>query len=143
MGCPLLFFQHFWPMIEGDVTHSVLSWLNSGTLPYPINHTLITLIPKKKNPCFVSEYRLISLFNVLYKIFSKVLANRLKKLLNSVITEHQSTFTKRRLIIDNILIAFETLHCMKNYNSDSNGCMALKLDWVKHMIGLNGCIWKI
>ena len=45
-GMPPLFFQHFWPMIEGDVTHSVLSWLNSGTIPRPLNHTFITLIPK-------------------------------------------------------------------------------------------------
>ena len=118
-------------MIEGDVTHSVLSWLNSSTLPHPVNHTFITLIPKKKNPCFVSEYRLISLCNVLYKILSKVLANRLKKILNSVITEHQSTFAKGHLIIDNILIAFETLHYMKNYNSGSNGFMVLKLDMSK------------
>ena len=77
-GMPHLFFQHFWPMIEGDVTHSVLSWLNSDTLPHPLNHTFITLIPKKKNPSLVLEYRSISLCNVLYKIFVKVLANRLK-----------------------------------------------------------------
>ena len=131
MECPPCFFQHFWPMIEGDVTHSVLSWLNSGTLPHPVNHTFITLIPKKKNLISVSEYRPISLCNVLYKIFSKVLANRLKKFLNSIITEHQSAFAKGRLITDNILIAFETLHCMKNYNSGSNGFMALKLDMSK------------
>ena len=68
-GMPPLFFQHFWPMIEGDVTHSVLSWLNSGTLPHLVNHTFITLIPKKKNPSCVSDYRPISLCNVLYKNF--------------------------------------------------------------------------
>ena len=79
-GMPPMFFQHFWPMIEGDVTHSVLSWLNSGTIPHPLNHTFITLIPKKKNPNVVSDYRPISLCNVLYKIFAKVLANRLKKI---------------------------------------------------------------
>ena len=111
-GMPPLFFQHFWPMIEGDVTHSMLSWLNLGTLPHPVNHTFITLIPKKKNPSSVSEYRPISLCNVLYNIFSKVLANKLKKLLNSVIIEHQSAFAKGRLITDNILITFETL-CVK------------------------------
>ena len=72
-GMPPLFFQHFWPMIEGDVTHSVLSWLNSGTIPHPLNHTFITLIPKKKNPSLVSDYRPISLCNVLYKIFLKSL----------------------------------------------------------------------
>ena len=46
-GMPPLFFQHFWPMIEGDVTQSVLSWLNSGTLPHLVNHTFITLVQKK------------------------------------------------------------------------------------------------
>ena len=118
-----LFFQHFWPMIEGDVTHSVLSWLNSGTLPNPLNHTFITLIPKKKNPTLVLEYRLISLCNELYKIFAKVL--------NSVINENQSAFAKGHLISDNILIAFETLHCMKNYNSGATGFIALNLDMSK------------
>ena len=130
-GMPPLFFQHFWPMIEGDVTHLVLSWLNLGTLPHLVNHTFITLIPKKKNPISLSEYRPINLCNILFKIFSKVLANRLKKFLNSIITEHQSAFAKGRLITDNILIAFETLHYMKNYNSGSNGFMALKLDMSK------------
>ena len=130
-GMPPLFFQHFWPMIEGDVTHSVLSWLNLGTIPHPLNHTFITLIPKKKNPSLVSNYRLISLCNVLYKIFAKVLANRLKIFLNLVINENQSAFAKGRLISDNILIAFETLHCMKNYNSSASGFMALKLDMSK------------
>ena len=51
-GMPPLFFQHFWPMMEEDVTHSVLYWLNSGTLPHPVNHTFITLIPKKEKPFF-------------------------------------------------------------------------------------------
>ena len=65
------------------------------------------------------------------KFFSKVLCNRLKKFLNKIITEHQSAFAKGRLITDNILIAFETLHTMKHYNSSSNGFMALKLDMSK------------
>ena len=80
---------------------------------------------------YVTDYRPISLCNVLYKLFSKVLANRLKKLLPSIITKHLSAFVKYRLILDNILIAFETLHCMKNYRSSSTGYMALKLDMSK------------
>ena len=79
----------------------------------------------------MSDFRSISLCNVLYKLFSKVLANRLKKFLPSIITEHQSVFAKDRLITDNILVAFETLHCMKNYSSGSSGYMALKLDMSK------------
>ena len=111
-GMPPLFYQHFWSTVDKDVTSSILSWLNSGTLPHPINHTFITLIAKTDNPKYVHQFRPISLCNVLYKIFSKVLANRLKKVLPHIITEHQSAFTKDRLISDNILVAFETLHCI-------------------------------
>ena len=78
-GMPPFFYQHYWGVVNQDVTTSDLSWLNSGTIPHPINHTFITLIPKITNPEYVQEYRPISLCNVLYKIFSKVLANRLKK----------------------------------------------------------------
>ena len=128
---PPLFFQHYWLMVEGDITQSVLAWLNSGTLPYLLNHTHITFIPKKKDLKYVTYYRPISLCNVLYKFFFKVLANRLKKLLPKIITEHESTFVKDCLITDNILISFETLHCMKNYKFGSSGYMALKLDMSK------------
>ena len=68
---------------------------------------------------------------MLYKIFSKVLANRLKKLLPTIIIEHQFAFTKDHLITDNILVAFETLHSMKKYKSRDNGFMFLKLDMSK------------
>ena len=84
-----------------------------------------------KNPVLVSEYRPISLCNVLYKIFSKVLANRLKKFLPELITEHQSAFAKNRLILYNVLVAFETLHYMKNHNLGKTSFMAVKLDMSK------------
>ena len=126
-----LFYQHFWGLVDNDVTSSVLSWLNSGTLPHPLNHTFITLIPKTKNFELVQEFRPISLCNVLYKIFSKVLTNRLKKVLPLIITEHQSAFTKNRLIPDNILVAFESLQCMENQVAGDTGYMAIKLDMSK------------
>ena len=130
-GMPPLFFQHFWGVVDADVTNSVLSWLNSGTIPHPLNHTFITLFPKIKNPESVSDYRSISLCNVLYKNFSKVFANRLKKILPSIISKHQSTFTKNRLITDNILVAYESLHYMNNIRTGKTGYMAVKLDMSK------------
>ena len=45
-GMPPLFYQHFWGSINNDVTSFILSWLNLGTLPSPLNHTFITIIPK-------------------------------------------------------------------------------------------------
>ena len=111
-GMPPLFSQHYWDLVGKNITTYVLSFLNSTSLPENLNHTFITLIPKVKNLELVSEFCPISLCNVLYKIFSKMLANRLKKILPHIITKHQSAFTKDRLIPDNILVAFELLHCL-------------------------------
>ena len=85
-GMPRLFYQHFRSTVNHDVTSSILSWLNIGTIPTPLNHTFITLVPKINSPEYAHQFRLISLCNVLYKIYSKVLANHLKKLLPSIIT---------------------------------------------------------
>ena len=130
-GMPPLFYQNYWNLVGCDVTKTILSYLNTATLPHLINHTFITLIPKTKPPMSVNDFRPISLCNVLYKIFSKVLANRLKKFLPSIITKHQSAFTKNRLIFDNILVAFETLHSMKNHKIGKTSYMALKLNMSK------------
>ena len=65
---------------------------------------------------------------MLYKIISKVIANRLKPLLNSIVSKAQSAFIADRLITDNILIAFESLHYMKTSSSCKEGFMTLKLD---------------
>ena len=91
-GMPPLFFQQFWPTVGEDVIEAVLTCLNSGTIPPSINRTFITLIPKVKSLVKVSEFRPIALCNTLYKILSKVLANRLKKILPCVISESQTTF---------------------------------------------------
>ena len=97
----------------------------------PLNNTFITLVPKISSLEHAHQYRLISLCNVLYKIYSKVLANCLKKVLLSIITKHQSAFTKDRLIFYNILVAFETLHRLQRYKSGSNCYMTVKLDTSK------------
>lgn len=102
-------FQNYWQLVGCNVTQLILHFLNSASLPNHLNYTFITLIPKVKNLKLVSKYRPISLCNVLYKKISKVLANRLNKILSHIITKHQSAFTKSCLISDNILVAFETL----------------------------------
>ena len=130
-GMPPLFYQTYWSDMGMDISQVVLSCLNSGSILKSINHTFIALIPKVKNPKKVSEFRLISLCNVIYKIVSKVIANRLKPLLNNIISKTQSAFIVERLITDNILIAFESLHHMKTSCTGKIGFMALKLDMTK------------
>ena len=114
-----------------DITQAMLSYLKSGSILKSINHTFITLVPKVNNLERVSDLRPISLCNVIYKIFSKVIANRLKPMLNSIILETQSTFIANRLITDNISIAFESLHHRKTNCTGKKGFMAVKLDMSK------------
>jgi hypothetical protein len=128
---PPIFYQQYWHLIGKDVTTAVLTCLNSGKILKAINHTYITLIPKVQNPEEVVEFRPISLCNVIYKIISKVLANRLKTLLPTIVSESQSAFIPGRLITDNILVAFETLHHMQHQKTGKLGSMALKLDMSK------------
>lgn len=81
--------------------------------------------PKCKNSKHISEFRPISLCNVLYKIVPKTLSNELKPFLSSVISINQSSFASKSLITDNVLVVFEIFHTMKE------GTVALKLDMSK------------
>ncbi|XP_074304372.1 uncharacterized protein LOC141639082 [Silene latifolia] len=125
-----LFYQTYWHVVGPLVVKTVLNVLRGGAFPTGMNHTFIVLIPKKKEPDKMSDFRPISLCNVTYKIVSKVLANRLKLFLGDIVSENQSSFTPGRLISDNILVAFELIHHMKNTRHEE-GHMALKLDMSK------------
>jgi hypothetical protein len=117
--------------VGNEVFQAILSFLNGAQLDGNINKTYIALIPKSKNHVCVTDYRPISLCNVIYKLISKVLANRLKPVLPHVISCNQSAFLSGRLITDNILAAYETLHSMHTRMWSKVGFMGIKLDMSK------------
>ena len=112
-GMPPLFYQHFWQKIGTVVTHTILDFLNNCVFPPNFNDTHIVLIPKVKESKRAIDFRPISLCNVVYKIDSKAIANRLKRFLPSIISDTQSAFVHGRLITNNILVAFEAMHHIK------------------------------
>jgi len=75
--------------------------------------SFIKLVPKKDNPYNLNEFRLISLVECVYKILSKILANRLKKVLPNVIDIYHFMFLWRRGMLDSSLVANETVDYLK------------------------------
>jgi hypothetical protein len=106
-GLPAIFYHTYWDIIKNDVIKAVLQVLNDRGDPTPYNQTHICLIPKKNNPTHPSDFRPISLCNVIHKIITKTIANRIKEILPHVISQNQSAFVPGRLITDNTLVAFE------------------------------------
>lgn len=93
-----------------------------------LNDTHVVLILKMVSLDSIRDFQSIALCNVLYKILTKVLANRLKRVLNSIIFTSQPTFVPERFIQDNVLVAFELLQGMKRERLGGEGPVALKID---------------
>jgi hypothetical protein len=129
-GMHAIFFKKFWGLIGSEVTKEVLEALNSGVIPAGWNDTAIVLIPKVNDPEVITQFRPISLCNVLYKIISKILAARLKAILPEIISLTQSAFVPGRLITHNVLVAYECLHAVKK-KQGKHGYCAVKLDMLK------------
>jgi hypothetical protein len=103
------FFKDFWVELKGDVMRFLSEFHRNGKLTKGINSTFIALIPKVDCPQRLNDFRPISLVGSLYKILAKVLANRLRLVVGSVISESQTAFVKDRQILDGILIANEVV----------------------------------
>ncbi|XP_026414361.1 uncharacterized protein LOC113310013 [Papaver somniferum] len=129
-GFPPGFIKQHWNKLGNDVIALVQGFFLSKKLPAGINHTYISLIPKVPKPTYPTEFRLISLSNATYKIISKILTNRLKPMLDRLISQNQSAFISKRKITDNIIVAHELLHSMKTRRL-KHGSFALKLDLSK------------
>jgi hypothetical protein len=114
-----------------EITQEVLLALNSGVIPEGWNDTTVVLIPKVDDPERITQFRPISLCNVIYKIISKMLAARLKEILPDVIAPMQSAFFPGRLITDNVLVAYECVHSIKNKRAGNNATCAVKFDMHK------------
>ncbi|KAH0972719.1 hypothetical protein GBA52_024875 [Prunus armeniaca] len=107
---PALFFQKYWHIVGDKVANKCLQILNGEGSVREFNHTLIAVIQK---------------------MIAKTIANRLKFVLPHVITENQSTFVSNRMILDNVMAAFEIMHTIEGVKKGRDVKMALKLDMAK------------
>jgi len=90
--------------------HSFGLWLK-GT-----NASFLTLIPKANNLQILDVYKPISLVGSIYKIISKILANRLKEALSKIIDHKQSAYMENRGLLESTIVANEVLDDVKQNN---------------------------
>jgi hypothetical protein len=84
----------------------------SGYILHAFNVIFITLIPKDCEANMTNKFRPISLCNVLYKIITKVIANRLNTITNKIVSLEQGGFVEGRQILDGIIVAREKIHSL-------------------------------
>lgn len=109
-GITTEFYKLFWNDIKKQLVNSLNHSYTSGNLTDLQKQSIITLLPKKdKNTSLLSNWRPISLLNVDYKIATKVLANRMKKVLPKIIDSNQTGFLKSRYIGENIRTIIEVI----------------------------------
>jgi hypothetical protein len=99
-GLNAKFYQEYWDINGGDVTQAALHILNNGGNPAPFNNTFICLIPKNNNPTTPADYRPIALCNVILKIITKTIANRIKGVLPEIISPQQSAFVTSQFSVN-------------------------------------------
>ena len=131
------FIKKNWDTIGDEFIKSVLSFFELGFIPRRCNVSFVALIPKRENPMSLHDFRpislvgcvykvitkilanriknvlLISLVGCVYKVITKILANRIKNVLPSIIDIHQSAFIGGRGLLDNVFVATEVVNFMK------------------------------
>jgi len=126
----LSFIIKYWSIIKGVVLYCVWDFFKNNHLLKEQNHTFSALIPKRLGLFSVNHFQPTSLCNIIYKIISKILANKFKGLLHHFISPNQSAFVPSRTIQDNSILAHELLHSLKS-KKGCGGLMAVKIDMEK------------
>ena len=117
-GLPVAFYKVFWPEIGADLLEVLGDSLTNGCLPQSCRRAVVTLLPKKGDLNDIKSWRPVSVLCVEYKILSKVLANRLSKVVGEVIHPDQSYCVPGRLIYDNICFIRDIVDVGRRLNLD-------------------------
>jgi len=129
------FSHEAWEVVGEDVIIAVQEFFLTGRMLKEMNATIITLVPPKKNPSSMCEYRPISCCNVVYKCITKILANCLRAGLEDIISLNQGAFIPYRSIAENILLAQDIVS--DYHKSSGRPRCALKVDLTKAYDSVN------
>ncbi|KAJ4788737.1 RNA-directed DNA polymerase (reverse transcriptase)-related family protein [Rhynchospora pubera] len=115
-GVTARFYQQHWDIIGEDLVAQIKKIFVEGHVPEDWLQCTVTLIPKSKEPDLPSQYRPISIGNVLYRLVMKIIATRLRPHMKHVISHEQNAFLKGRNIVDNVIVVREVLQSFRQKN---------------------------
>ncbi|XP_058075727.1 uncharacterized protein LOC131224206 [Magnolia sinica] len=121
--------ETFEPTVGEDIHKAARYFVEGGQMPRAFSVSLISLVPKNQAAASFADYRPISLCNVIYKIFSKLLVTRLSKFLPKLISMEQGAFMQGRSIIENVAMALEAMRNIDKKTREGN--LIVKLDLEK------------
>ncbi|GJT01740.1 putative RNA-directed DNA polymerase, eukaryota, reverse transcriptase zinc-binding domain protein [Tanacetum coccineum] len=124
------------PVSLDEVKNAVNIFLDTGSLPHGFNSSFFTLIPKVSNPIFIKDFRPISLIGVHYKIIAKILANRLAKVVDKIVSHEQSAFIAGCQIHDDPLILSDIV---ERFKKKKKKLLIFKVDFEK---AFDSVSWK-
>ncbi|GJU26768.1 RNA-directed DNA polymerase, eukaryota [Tanacetum coccineum] len=127
-GYTFEFFRRYWNFIGPDLCSAVEWFFDKGSFPMGNNASFIALIPKVPDAKYVTDYRPISLIGSVYKVITKVLANRLATVVSDLVSDTQSAFVANRQILDGPFILNEVLTWCKRKRKQA---MIFKVDFAK------------
>ncbi|GJR53242.1 RNA-directed DNA polymerase, eukaryota [Tanacetum coccineum] len=127
-GYTFEFFKKYWGFIGIDFCEAVEHFFNNGAFAKGCNSSFIALIPKIMDAKLVMDFRPISLIGCVYKVVTKILANRLAMVISNIVSNTQSAFVSERQILDGPFIINEVLHWCKRKNKKA---MFFKVDFAK------------
>ncbi|GKA89823.1 RNA-directed DNA polymerase, eukaryota [Tanacetum coccineum] len=127
-GYTFEFFKKYWGFIGIDFCEAVEHFFNNGAFAKGCNSSFIALIPKIMDAKLVTDFRPISLIGCVYKVVTKILANRLAMVISNIVSNTQSAFVSERQILDGPFIINEVLHWCKRKNKKA---MFFKVDFAK------------
>ena len=95
-GITVAFWQSCWDFMKVEIVDLFKEFFDKKSFAESLNTTFLVLIPKKGGVEDLGDFRPINLLGGLYKLLAKVLANRLKKVLDKVVSADQNAFVRGR-----------------------------------------------
>ena len=133
-GIPVTFYKEFWDVIKGDLKQMFDDFHTGNLNIHRLNFAFLALIPEIEGPTCIEKCRPAYLLNVSYKIFSKVLANRLSKAVDKIVDKAQNGFLPKRSILDGVAVVHEVSHELNKNNVPG---ILLELDFESPYANIN------